>query len=129
MGWTTPEELYSGADDHLILKWNLVNNETTTLVKLPEDVYPTDMHWFPKAVSGGSKKAGSDLFVLTSTDGKPFGYLNIMNYKQFVGPHISVGCASSWYSDGQGFDPPVRQNILSWRLVMKTFLQPFYPYC
>lgn len=74
MGWTTPEELYSGADDHLILKWNLINNETTTLVKLPEDVYPTDMHWFPKAVSGGSKKAGSDLFVLTSTDGKLWEY-------------------------------------------------------
>lgn len=69
VGWTTPEELYSGADDHLILKWNLVNNETTSLVKLPEDVFPTDMHWFPKAATGGGKKTGSDLFCLTSTDG------------------------------------------------------------
>ena len=26
------------------------------------------------------------------------------------------------------FDPAVRQNILSWRLVMKSFLRPFSPY-
>ncbi|CAG2187543.1 IFT80 [Mytilus edulis] len=72
VGWTTPEELYSGADDHLVLKWNLSNNETNTLVKLPDDVFPTDMHWFPKSAAGGGKKTGSDLFVLTSTDGKVF---------------------------------------------------------
>lgn len=70
VGWTTPDECYSGADDHLVLKWNLNSNETTTLVKLPEDVFPTDMHWFPKsAAGGGAGKKGSDLFVLTSTDG------------------------------------------------------------
>ena len=74
VGWTTPEELFSGADDHIILKWNLVNNETNSLVKLPEDVFPTDMHWFPKAATGGGKKAGSDLFCLTSTDGKHYYY-------------------------------------------------------
>ena len=27
-----------------------------------------------------------------------------------------------------GFDPPDWQNILSWRLVMKSFLRPFSPY-
>ena len=39
------------------------------VVKLPEDVYPTDMHWFPKGLGGGKKAAGSDVFALCSTDG------------------------------------------------------------
>ena len=68
VGWTNPDEVYSASDDHQILKWNILNNESTVLVKLPEDVYPTDMHWFPKGISG--KKQGSDVFVLSSTDGE-----------------------------------------------------------
>ena len=68
-GWTTPDEVFSSGDDHHIYKWNLINNETTSVMKLPDDVYPTDMHWFPKA-AGGGKKGGSDVFVLCSTDGK-----------------------------------------------------------
>ena len=27
----------------------------------------------------------------------------------------SIGCAAAWYADGHGFDPQVRQNILSSR--------------
>ena len=27
-----------------------------------------------------------------------------------AGPGSWVGCASAWYSDGRGFDPPVRQH-------------------
>ena len=45
-----------------------------------------------------------------------------------AGPGSSVGCASAWYSDGGRFDPTVRQNILSLRLIMKPFLQPFSLY-
>lgn len=50
------------------------------VVELPDDVYPTDMHWFPKGLGGGKKAAGSDVFALCSTDGeftvivKPFPY-------------------------------------------------------
>ena len=35
---------------------------------------------------------------------------------------------SAWYADGRGFDPHVRQNILSWSLAMKKFLRPFSPF-
>ena len=27
-----------------------------------------------------------------------------------TGPANSVGCASAWYADGRGFDPPARQH-------------------
>ena len=39
-----------------------------------------------------------------------------------AGPGRSIGCASVWCSDGREFDRPIQQNILSWRLVMKSFL-------
>jgi len=69
VGWTSPEEVYSAGDDHQILRWNLLTNESSLVVKLNDDVYPTDMQWFPKA--GASKKgSASDVFALSSTDGQ-----------------------------------------------------------
>lgn len=69
VGWTTADELYSCSEDHQILKWNLLTSETTLVVRLPEDIYPVDLHWFPKTV-GGKKQNQTEIFVLTSTDGK-----------------------------------------------------------
>lgn len=68
VGWTTADELYSCSEDHQILRWNLLTNETTLVVKLTEDIYPLDLHWFPKAVSG-KKQNQAEIFVLTSSDG------------------------------------------------------------
>jgi len=56
-------------DDHSVLKWNLLSGETSQLVKLPQDVFPTDLHWYPKSV-GGKKTSQADIMVVTSTDGK-----------------------------------------------------------
>lgn len=54
------------------MKWNLLNGETSKVINLPPDCFPTDMHWFPKvAGGGGGKKGGAELFVLTSSDGEP----------------------------------------------------------
>lgn len=74
MGWTTPDEVYSAADDNQILKWNLLTNDSQLVTKLPEGVYPTDMHWFPKS-AGSKQKGGSDVFALASTDGNTFEIL------------------------------------------------------
>lgn len=68
VGWTTADELYSCSEDHQILRWNLLNNETHVVVHTQEDIYPIDLHWFPKS-SGGKKQALAEIFVLTSTDG------------------------------------------------------------
>ena len=47
----------------------MLTNESSLVVKLNDDVYPTDMQWFPKA--GATKKGGaSDVFALSSTDGQ-----------------------------------------------------------
>ncbi|KAK2150951.1 hypothetical protein LSH36_381g02111 [Paralvinella palmiformis] len=29
VGWTNPDEVYSASDDHQVLKWNILNNEST----------------------------------------------------------------------------------------------------
>ncbi|MED6278634.1 Intraflagellar transport protein 80 [Characodon lateralis] len=68
VGWTTADELYSCSEDHQILKWNLLTNETSLVVQLPEDIYPVDLHWFPKTV-GAKKQTQAEISALTSTDG------------------------------------------------------------
>ena len=66
VGWSSPEEVLSSGDDHKLLKWSLLSNESQPLTKLSDDICPTDMHWFPRS---GKKQAGSDVFALASTDG------------------------------------------------------------
>ena len=46
VGWATSEEVFSCADDHQLLRWNLISGETTTLATLPESMFPTDIHWY-----------------------------------------------------------------------------------
>ena len=53
--------------DNYYLCFNLHFN--TQVIKLPAEIYPTDIHWFPRS-AGGKKQSQSELFVLTSTDGK-----------------------------------------------------------
>lgn len=60
---------FSHSDDHTIMKWNLLSGETSQLIKLAQDVYPTDFHWFPKG-AGGVKQSQIDLMVMTATDGR-----------------------------------------------------------
>ena len=69
VGWTTADELYSCSEDHQILKWNLLTSETSLVVKLPDDIYPIDLHWLPKTI-GGKRQNQAEIFALTSTDGK-----------------------------------------------------------
>lgn len=88
VGWTTADELYSCSEDHQILKWNLLTSETSLIVKLPEEIYPTDLHWFPKTV-GVKKQAQAEIFVLTSTDGKSLYSLKFdPNVKGFISEFV-----------------------------------------
>ena len=80
VGWMSPDDLYSIGQDHIIYKYNIVHNELIKLAELGTDVYPLDMHWLPKGASvstggaggaGAKRTAGSDLFVLATSDGIP----------------------------------------------------------
>ncbi|XP_076837223.1 intraflagellar transport protein 80 homolog isoform X1 [Brachyhypopomus gauderio] len=99
VGWSSADELFSCSEDHQILKWNLLTNETSVVVKLQDDIYPTDLHWFPKAVSG-KKQTMAEIFVLTSTDGKFHFVSKTGRIEKSVEAHRGAVLAGRWNYDG-----------------------------
>lgn len=82
VGWMSPDDLYSVGEDHMIYKYNVVQNELVKIGELAADLYPLDLHWLPKGASVGGggaggasakRSIGSDLFVLATSDGKDYG--------------------------------------------------------
>lgn len=100
VGWTTPDELFSAADDHLILKWNLLSNDSSTLINLPPDVYPTTMQWIPKGSVSSKKMIGSDTFVLLSTEGKFRLIGHNGRVEKTVEAHKGAALCGRWSFDG-----------------------------
>ncbi|XP_064828758.1 intraflagellar transport protein 80 homolog [Oncorhynchus masou masou] len=76
VGWTTADELYSCSEDHQIQRSNLLTSEISLVVKVQEDLFPINLHWFPKTV-GGKNQAQAEIFVLTSTDAGEDGHVKI----------------------------------------------------
>nr|XP_009666819.1 PREDICTED: intraflagellar transport protein 80 homolog isoform X2 [Struthio camelus australis] len=99
VGWTTADELYSCSDDHQIMKWNLLTSETTQVVKLPDDIYPIDLHWFPRSV-GGKKQSYAESFVLTSSDGKFHLISKSGRLEKSVEAHCGAVLAGRWNYEG-----------------------------
>ncbi|KAK3738527.1 hypothetical protein QZH41_012034, partial [Actinostola sp. cb2023] len=86
-------------DDHSVLKWNLLSGETSQLVKLPQDVFPTDLHWYPKSV-GGKKTSQADIMVVTSTDGKFHLISRNGRVEKSVEAHRGAVLSGRWSYDG-----------------------------
>ncbi|KAM9696733.1 intraflagellar transport protein 80 homolog isoform 2-T4 [Dama dama] len=99
VGWTTAEELYSCSDDHQIVKWNLLTGETSQIVKLPDDIYPIDLHWFPKSL-GIKKQTQAEIFVLTSSDGKFHLISKLGRVEKSVEAHCGAVLAGRWNYEG-----------------------------
>ncbi|XP_007946963.1 intraflagellar transport protein 80 homolog [Orycteropus afer afer] len=99
VGWTTAEELYSCSDDHQIVKWNLLTSETSQIVKLPDDIYPIDLHWFPKTL-GIKKQTQAESFVLTSSDGKFHLISKLGRVEKSVEAHSGAVLAGRWNYEG-----------------------------
>eukprot|EP00057_Strongylocentrotus_purpuratus_P035142 XP_797867.3 PREDICTED: intraflagellar transport protein 80 homolog [Strongylocentrotus purpuratus] len=100
VAWTTSEELYSCSDDHQILRWNLLSDETSSLAKLPNDIYATDIHFFPRGLGGKAKQSQSDVFVLTSTDGKFHLISKSGRVEKSVDAHRGAVLSGRWSYDG-----------------------------
>jgi len=100
VGWTTSDELYSIGDDHIIYKSNLINNEVQKVAELPEEIYPMDMHWFPKTSGGGRKAGGPDIFALSSSDGKVFIMSKNGKVEKSVDAHTGACICCKWSYDG-----------------------------
>ncbi|NXG08602.1 IFT80 protein, partial [Sakesphorus luctuosus] len=99
VGWTTADELYSCSDDHQVMKWNPLTSETTRVVKLPDDFYPLDLHWFPRSV-GGKKQPHSETFVLTSSDGRFHLISKLGRVERSVEAHCGAVLGGRWNYEG-----------------------------
>ncbi|XP_048361821.1 intraflagellar transport protein 80 homolog isoform X2 [Sphaerodactylus townsendi] len=99
VGWTTADELYSCSEDHQIMKWNLLTGEAVQVVKLPDDIYPIDLHWFPKSV-GGKRQTQAENFVLTSSDGKFHLISKSGRVEKSVEAHCGAVLAGRWNYEG-----------------------------
>ncbi|KAK2191278.1 hypothetical protein NP493_56g04017 [Ridgeia piscesae] len=106
VGWTSPDEVYTSSDDHQILRWNLLNDDDSSVfTKLSDDTYPTDMHWYPRVgggVGGASKKhtSSSDMFVLGTTDGKFLLISRTGRVEKSVEAHRGAVLTSRWSYTG-----------------------------
>ncbi|CAN8190385.1 unnamed protein product [Coccothraustes coccothraustes] len=99
VGWTSADELFSCSDDHQVLKWNPVTSETTRVLRLPDDVYPLDLHWFPRG-TGGKKQSQAESFVLTSSDGKFHLISKLGRVEKSVEAHCGAVLAGRWNYEG-----------------------------
>uniref|UniRef100_A0A8C4X7R3 Intraflagellar transport 80 homolog (Chlamydomonas) n=1 Tax=Erpetoichthys calabaricus TaxID=27687 RepID=A0A8C4X7R3_ERPCA len=99
VGWTTADELYSCSEDHQIFKWNLLTNETTQVVKLQDEIFPIDLHWYPKT-AGGKKQTQAEICVLTSTDGKFHLVSKSGRIEKSIEAHRGAVLAGRWNYDG-----------------------------
>ncbi|CAF3285060.1 unnamed protein product [Rotaria socialis] len=114
VGWMSADDLYSVGEDHIIYKYNVVQNELIKIAELGQDLYPLDMHWLPKganviggqgssSVSGGKRTIGSDLFVLATSDGK-FCFVNKTGrIEKTVEAHRGATICVRWSPDGSQF--------------------------
>lgn len=99
VGWTAADELYSCGDDHKVLKWNLMSDETSEVTALPDEIFPTDVHWFPKSI-GTKKQPQTDIFVLTATDGKFHFVSRNGRIEKSVEAHRGAVLSARWSHDG-----------------------------
>ncbi|XP_078484074.1 intraflagellar transport protein 80 homolog [Ciona intestinalis] len=98
VAWSSADEVISTGDDHKILKWNLVTGESFPLSTLPADVFPTDMSILPSQSKAG--KNSSDVFVITSSDGKFHLFSNAGRIEKSVEAHKGAVLSGKWSKDG-----------------------------
>ncbi|CAF0801238.1 unnamed protein product [Didymodactylos carnosus] len=109
VGWMTADDVFSVGEDHVIYKYNVVQNEVIKIAELPPELFPLDMHWLPKGASGGAgtggtkRTLGSDLFVLGTSDGK-FCFVNKTGrVEKVIDAHRGATICVRWSPDGSQF--------------------------
>ncbi|NWH89506.1 IFT80 protein, partial [Aegithalos caudatus] len=99
VGWSTADELHSCSDDRQVLRWNPVTSEATCLLSLPHQVYPLDLHCFPRGIAG-KKQSQAESFVLTSSDGKFHLISKLGRVEKSVEAHCGAVLAGRWNYEG-----------------------------
>lgn len=93
------DEVLTAGDDHKLLIWNNSNREILRTINLPDDLFPTDLHVYPKWNSGNRQKS-SDLFLISSTDGCYHIFSRTGKLEKSVEAHKGAILVIKWSSDG-----------------------------
>ena len=100
--WTSADEVLSCGDDHKILRWNLLTGEHSLACQLPSDVYPTHMSRLPGQSKSGRHQS-SDVFAVTSSDGKFHLLSNGGRIEKSIEAHKGAVLCGKWSYDGNAF--------------------------
>ncbi|RWS22795.1 hypothetical protein B4U80_04886, partial [Leptotrombidium deliense] len=101
VGWVTPEEVITCGDDHKLIFWNALSNEAIKTIDLPQTLFPTDLHCFPKSVgTGRQKQVISELFVVSATDGNFYIFNRSGNIEKAVEAHRGAVLTVRWSTEG-----------------------------
>ncbi|CAG5078654.1 Similar to Ift80: Intraflagellar transport protein 80 homolog (Rattus norvegicus) [Cotesia congregata] len=105
VAWNSAEEIYSIGEDHVLLCWHLDGSsaQTTKIAEFPEDFYPTDMQWHPRAIqnTGTSiKKQSHDVVLITTADGKFYLVNKSGRIEKTVDGHKGAILRCRWSYDG-----------------------------
>lgn len=88
------------SDQHQVYKWSTKNYEPVEVAKLPDDFFPTDLHWCIARQLGIS--SGSDSLLITSSDGR-FVILNKnARVERNITAHTGSITTGRWSPDGAG---------------------------
>ena len=94
--WISNEEVISCGDDHQLLLWNVSTRESTKLLDLPKELFPTDIHCSSKS----SQQKVSDLIVIGASDGKYHFISRNGRIEKTVEAHTGAVLAVRWSYDG-----------------------------
>ncbi|RCN33709.1 WD domain, G-beta repeat protein, partial [Ancylostoma caninum] len=99
VGWAGGEEIYSYADDHCLLRWNLSTMEASTVMEMPSTLFATSMQWYPRT---GKREGSSDIFALSSTDGRIHFVNKMGKIEKSFEAHKGAALQAKWCPDGTG---------------------------
>lgn len=100
IGWSSAEEVYSAGEDNKLLSWSVSNNESSKVTAFNSDLFPTSLHFLPRA-SGSLGKYG-DLILLTATDGRYHIVNRNGRIERTVDAHKGAILRGEWSHDGAG---------------------------
>ncbi|KAL6734894.1 hypothetical protein Aduo_005385 [Ancylostoma duodenale] len=99
VGWAGGEEIYSYADDHCLLRWNLSTMDASTVTEMPSTLFATSMQWYPRT---GKREGSSDVFALSSTDGRIHFVNKMGKIEKSFEAHKGAALQAKWCPDGTG---------------------------
>lgn len=102
VAWNSANDVVSCGDDHQILKWNLITGDTQVVTKLANEIYCTYMDRYPTSGVAG-KKGQSELYALTSTDGRFRLMTSSGRLEKTIDAHVGAVISGKWSHDGTAF--------------------------